>query len=127
MLNYTILAVGLWLTCYALVSLLILGKPRYAWYALLLIVPAIAVPQSIARVHRRQSIETISEVRQAARPWMRVGLRCCFRWRHCCCTERFSQALNVRDLAERRVAATQPAKRTLADKLHITIPKVTRR
>ena len=36
-----------------------LGKAGSVWYGLLMVVPAIAVPQSIARVHRRASVEAI--------------------------------------------------------------------
>ena len=125
--NYTIVAVSLWLICYALISLLILGKPASVWYGLLLILPAMAVPQSIARVHRRLSVEAITEARQAVRPLLRIGLWFLLPLGSLLLYGTVLQALNLRDLAERRSAATQPDRHTLADRLHITIPKMLRR
>lgn len=125
--NYTIMAVSLWLICYALISLLILGNPGSIWYALLMIVPAIAVPASIARMHRRLSVDAITQARQQARPLMRIGLRLLLPLASLLLYGTVLQALSVRDLAEQRAAATQPAKRTLADRLHITIPKMPKR
>ncbi len=122
--NYTIMAVSLWLICYALISLLILGKPGSIWYGLLMTVPAIAVPASIARRHRRLSLETLTHTGQEARPLMHLGLRLLLPLASLLLYGTVLQALSVRDLAEQRAAATQPAKRTIADRLHITIPKM---
>lgn len=120
-LNYTLLASSVWLLSEALVSLLLLGKPANGYYALLLIVPAIAAAQSLTRHHRRLPQHVLEQAPSGTSP---LVARLIVFASLVVIYLAAQHLLLARHLAAADRATTQPAKRGVVDRLHITVPKV---